>query len=380
MAREPQDQLKELIDQSEHILLLLPENPSGDAIGAGWAFYFFLEKMKKKATLACSDPFGNIDRFSFLDRPENITDSISGARDFVLAFNTRYNKIIKTRTATEGDEFKIFITPEHGAIDPRDFSFIPAKFKYDLLVTLGCPDKESSGKIYEKDPDIFYEIPMANIDHHGTNDKYAQMNFVNITASSTSEVTTDLLEKLDLSAIDDKIAKCLLAGIISATESFQKKNTTPRALQAAARLIEKGADQQQIVRWLYKTQPLHILKLWGRVMARLKWNEDAKLAWSLVSLEDFVQSRSKSRDLPLILEKIRDNYSSGNIFLVLFHETSDKIRGMVKMVHEQAEKKMESLFSDWRKERSEGIFSFTLDGNDIMEAERSVLEKLEEMA
>ena len=42
-----------------------------------------------------------------------------------------------------------------------------------------------------------------------------------------------------------------------------------------------------------KTQSFSFMKLWGRVMARLNWDENLKLAWSLVSIEDFVQSRSK---------------------------------------------------------------------------------------
>ncbi len=73
----------------------------------------------------------------------------------MLAFNTKFNKITNVKTERVEDELRIFITPEKGSIDPRDFSFIPAKFKYDLVISVGCADKESIGKVYEENPDIF---------------------------------------------------------------------------------------------------------------------------------------------------------------------------------------------------------------------------------
>src|SRR6266568_111128 len=92
----------------------------------------------------------------------------------------------------------------------------------------------------------------------------------------------------------------------------------------------KGADQQKIIRYLYKTQPLHLLKLWGRVMARLFWEDSIGLAWAPVYLEDFVQSRSNPTDIPFILDKIRENYSAGKMFMVLYNETAGQVRGVIK--------------------------------------------------
>ena len=73
-----------------------------------------------------------------------------------------------------------------------------------------------------------------------------------------------------------------------------------------------------------------MLKLWGRVMARLYWEEDLGLAWAPVYIEDFVQSRSNPADIPFILEKIRENYSAGKLFMVLYNETAGQVRGIVK--------------------------------------------------
>ncbi|GBE17073.1 bifunctional oligoribonuclease and PAP phosphatase NrnA [bacterium BMS3Abin15] len=373
MALEPIQQFEKIIGKSKNVLILLPQNPDGDAIGAAWAFYFFLKKRGVDTTIAFSDGIHNTKKFDFLPRPKNITDNISGARDFILSFGTRHNKILGARTESDEEEFRIYVTPEHGSIDPRDFSFVPASFKFDLVVTFNCPDKESTGKIYEENPDIFYEIPVVNIDHHSNNENFGQINLVNMNSSSASEILAEIFEQSSLFSFDKVTANCLLSGIISATESFQKKNTTPKALQIAAKLMDKGADQQKIIRYLYKTQPFHVLKLWGRVMARLKWNDELKLAWSPVYIEDFVQSRSSHHDIPRILEKIQDNYSTGKMFLIFFNDTPDSVRGIIKFTEDEHIKKITSIL---KGETRGNIHEFKLEDGDINKAEKEVLEKI----
>ena len=49
MSLPPQEQLKKFLDISTDILILIPENPSADAVGASWALYHFLKKKEKDA-------------------------------------------------------------------------------------------------------------------------------------------------------------------------------------------------------------------------------------------------------------------------------------------------------------------------------------------
>ncbi|MDO8529316.1 MAG: hypothetical protein Q7S18_01465, partial [bacterium] len=138
-------------------------------------------------------------------------------------------------------------------------------------------------------------------------------------------------------------------------------------------LMDKGADHEEIIRWLYKTQPFNTLKLWGRVMARLNWDEELKLAWSLVTIEDFVQSRSKPQNIPFILEKVKDNYSAGEIFMALYNEKPDVLAGMIKCSDAEKEKQLTILLNGQVKQ---DIITFKIEGKNILEAEKEVLEKL----
>jgi len=374
MALEPIEQFKNFLEKSSEVLIIIPENPTGDAIGSAWALYFYLEKKNISPTIAFSNHLP--EKFSFLPRPKKITNEISGARDFVLSFDITQNPIVGMRTETKSGRYNIYLTPEKGAIDPRDFSFILAKFRYDLIIIIDSPDLEKLGKIYEKNTDLFYEVPLVNIDYKSNNENFGQINLVDIMASSCSEIVNNFFESLDYNLIDKTIADCLLTGIISATDSFQKKNTTPRSMLIAATLMNRGADQQEIVKWLYKTHPLHILKLWGRVMSKLKWDAVLKLVWSELILEDFIQSRSKPEDLHIILEKLQENYSDGRFFMTLYADTPHSAIVLIKSSQIEELSKLQKVLGGDIKN---GFLKISIASNDLIQIAQKIIDQIKKL-
>lgn len=376
MSLNPIEQFKKLLFSAKKVLILLPQNPNGDTISASWSFYFFLKENSIEATIAADDYQNNKSKFSFLPTPDDIRDNILGSRDFILSFNTKYNKINNVRTEQKENETLIYITPEKGRVDPRDFSFIPAKFKYDLVVCIGSPDKESFGKIFEENPDIFYEVPIINIDNHNNNDNFGQINIIEMTSSSVSEMLFNIFNEIKEKPLTETISKCLLTGIISATNSYQNNKTTPKSLQISSQLMQEGVNQQEIIRHLYKTHPFNLLKLWGRVMSKLNWDPELKLVWSLVSIEDFVQSRSEPKDIPFILDKIQNSYESGEIFLILYNKSPDKIKGVMRFSNPELLNKINSFENG---KIIGDIYEFEIENTNIQDSERRVLEKVRDL-
>ena len=373
MTLEPQEQFKQFLEKSREVLILIPENPSGDAVGSAWALYFFLKHRSIEPTIAFSNNLSP--KYSFLPRPEKILTEISGARTFVLSFDTTRNKIVDLKTEERENKYNIYLKPEKGALDPRDFSFILAKFQFDLIVVMDSPDLEKLGKIYESNPDLFFEVPVVDIDYRSNNENFGQINLVDVTASSCSEILSSVLEQIDATALDKNVAQCLLTGIISATDSFQRKNTTPRSLAAAATLMEKGADQQETIRWLYKTQPLHVLKLWGRAMARLNWDEKSKLAWTGITMEDFVQSRASQKDIPLILEKLQENYGEGRFFMLLYNDTPESSISLLGGASLEPMKKLREFLNGQIKQ---DVLEIRLSTGDLTEAGELLAKRIKE--
>ncbi len=339
-------QFLELAKTGKHPLILMAPHPSRDALATGIALAHYFAGIGGAPTLAAVGVEKKLAELSFLPCPSAVVESLSGSRDFVLSFNTEHNPILDVRTEKLEHELRIHLTPEHGTIDPRDFSFILAKYKFDLVVTIGAPDKESLGELYEAHPDIFYEVPIVNIDCHGSNEQYGQLNLVEMTASSTAEIVAALLKEIGEEFLEDVVAEALLAGIMAATDSFQKKTTTPRSLELASYLMGRGADQQKIVKHLYKTQPLHLLKLWGRIMSTIRSHDALSLMAATVTIEDLVQARSSVADLPVVLEKIRGNYAGAANFAVLYAEGKDVTQLFVKSSQEGILEKLRGAFPD----------------------------------
>ena len=332
MPKSEIKQFEKLVTDSSHILVLLPENPQGDHFCAALAIAHFCDLKSIKTTVAFADPYEKISLFSFLPKPTSteITNSISGSRDLILSFNTKYNKILDIKTNQTEEELNIYITPEKGMVDSRDFSFLPGKFPYETIITLGATDKESMGVLYEEIPDIFYELPIINIDNKSANEQFGQVDILNNIASSISEIIGDIFENISKNNMSKNCAQCLLTGIISETHSFQNHKTTPKAMTLASGLIESGADQQIIIRNLYRNLPFSMLQLWGRAMKNFTVSKySKKTVLSSLTHEDIIQTGAKKNHIYEILDKMKENYPSGQIFVLFYEDENGQITAII---------------------------------------------------
>ena len=318
-----------LTDKAENILLVVPPAPNYDVLASAFALYSMLKQTKKEVTILSNKLKVAKEKLRFLSQPkeESFVENLDGSRDFLLIFNTEHSKILDIKVEKKEKETTIRLTPEKGIIDPRDFSLAPADFNYDLAIILGAPNLESLGDIYQKNTDLFFEVPKININNDSENDDYGQVNIVDLTASSVAEILGELFFEQYPSAVTEKTAQMLLTGIISATDSFQKATTTPQSMLLASKLVKAKADQSEVIRHLYKTKALSFLKLWGRAMARLNWDNSRKFIWSLVSTEDFLKSRADESVVPAVLEELQKNYNKARIFGIFYGKGNDNTYG-----------------------------------------------------
>lgn len=180
------------------------------------------------------------------------------------------------------------------------------------------PDLELLGRIYDNDTEFFYQVPIINIDHHSGNEEFGQINQVELTAVATAEILFSLISGYSRDSIDEDIATCLLAGMISKTRSFKTQNITPHALSIASQLISMGARREEIVNYLYRSRPLNVLKLWGRVLARLASTLDNKLVWSTLTHLDFTKTNTKEDDLSEVIDELIINIPEANVIVIIY--------------------------------------------------------------
>jgi len=127
-----------------------------------------------------------------------------------------------------------------------------------------------------------------------------------------------LIEALGPNLIDETAATALLTGLIEKTRSFQNAKTTPQALNLASSLILRGAEQEKIILSLYKTKPLNLLKLWGRLLSRFEYDAERQIIWFSAQAQDFQDTRTASQDLPFVLEEINDLFPQLNLSAIFW--------------------------------------------------------------
>ncbi len=153
-------------------------------------------------------------------------------------------------------------------------------------------------------------IPVFNIDHHITNTDFGRFNFVDPHASSTCEIVARLLKALEW-PISKRVASLLYAGIHGDTAGFSLPNTTADALHAAADLVRAGADVAHIGENLCRSQARTDFELLRRVYDHTSVTDDALIAYSYLSHDDFLASGAKAEDIddqvsiPLALKGVR---------------------------------------------------------------------------
>ena len=177
---------------------------------------------------------------------------------------------------------------------PSRFRFLPGAATIrrdltpgvDLLLTVDCSTFDRLGL----PPDLH---PAINIDHHPANTRFAEVNLIEPKASATAEVLFDLAPRLGWT-LDAEVATNLLTGILTDTIGFRTSSTTPRVLQVAAELVERGAALTEVYEKALNQHNLPALRYWSLGLGRLECRDG--LAWCALTLEDRRSSGYRGND------------------------------------------------------------------------------------
>ncbi len=314
--KKKEEHILNLIKGSSSVLIALPENPSTDAISSGLAIAAVLEKMEKRGRIVSSG-FELPSNHSFLPKSDEIFDDLSALRKFIISLDLSKKSVESLSYNIEDNALKIYISPKDGYFTKKDLSTEEGDYSFDLIITVDTPQLEKIGRIYEMNADFFYHTPVINIDHTIENDHYGQVNLVQVTATSTSEIVFELIQNWGEQILDEQIATSLLSGMISKTKSFQSGAVTPRSLSIASHLISQGARREEIVKHLYQSKQISTLKLWGRVLSKLEADSEYKIVWSVLEKSDFADKKTSEADVPDVIDELIINTPDArNVFIL----------------------------------------------------------------
>jgi len=237
------DKILHLIRSNQKFVISTHINPDGDAIGSELALYSFLTELNKKVWIVNTDVTPLV--YSFLPN------------------------VAQIKHVPPSEQADVLIVVDAGGLKR-----IGSKLSTIL----------PSNKI------------VVSIDHHVTNESFADYNLVEPNACATCEILYRLIRRYGM-PIGKERAICLYTGIMNDTGSFRYSNTTPTAHRVAADLIPEGVQVNEIYRRVYETVPQGTIRLLAKVLNTLEITPDGKIAWLYVNQQMFKETGTKPEDV-----------------------------------------------------------------------------------
>lgn len=173
---------------------------------------------------------------------------------------------------------------------------------FDCVIATDAASVERLGKTseYIGDRGLF-----INIDHHESNTRFADLNWVSAREPSTGELIFRLLKVANW-PITREIADCLFTAISTDTGSFQYPSTRPQTYHVAGELVKRGADLSKICNEVYQSYPLSRVRLLKHVYNRFKLTHQDQLAYFWLKQADYTRTGALPSDSEGLIDHIRD--------------------------------------------------------------------------
>lgn len=230
--------LHEIVTKSTSGAIVLPSNPSQDAIASATSLYLGLVKLGKNVSLVCSQTVQS----DLIASDKIQSNLVSGGDNLVISFPYSDGSIDKVDYNIQGENFNLIVTPRQGypKMDPGQVKYLYTGGILDFIVIIDSPTLNNLGASYTDNQAQFQGREIINIDRHLTNSFFGTVNFVNKTASSVSELILSVLQGLRVE-IDKDMATNLYAGVSAATNNFTSYSVNADTFEHIATLLRMGA-------------------------------------------------------------------------------------------------------------------------------------------
>ena len=276
---DPCQQIVELLRSQNSFLVLTHYRPDGDAVGSQLALVLALKSLGKTVEAWNDDDVPA--KFRFLPHTDLITRPPAESKDF------------------------------------------------DVVIAIDTSTWQRVGTAAQR---IRNKKHFVNIDHHISNEKFGEINWIVPEAPASGQIAFDLIKRGGFK-LTQEIATCLFAAISTDTGSFSYGSTTAESLRVAAELVDTGINVGEICRHVYESYPYARLMLLQKALAQLELADHKRIAYTWVTVEMFEESGAKREDTEGLIDYARA--IEGVLVAVLFEEMAEagKIRISLRSKH-----------------------------------------------
>ncbi len=225
-------------------------------------------------------------------RPDG--DCVGSQLGLTLALRNEGKKVVCWNEDATPQKYE-FLDPNHILQRPK------RGLKFDCVIATDAASFERLGSVARC---ITQRKTFINIDHHQSNTRYADVNWVSAPAPSTGELIFRLLKAAKW-PITRPIADCLFTAVSTDTGSFQYPNTRPGTYHVAGELVRRGADLARICDEVYQSYPLSRARLLRHIYSHFRLTHENQIAYFWLKKADFARSGAASSDSEGLIDHIR---------------------------------------------------------------------------
>lgn len=157
--------------------------------------------------------------------------------------------------------------------------------KWDALVVADCATLERIGRVRGL---IQPGTKIFNIDHHVTNTRFGDLNYIEPQASSSGEVVYRVFQHFKM-PLTKKEAEFIYVALVTDTGSFRYSNTGAPTHQLAAELIRYGIDTEKIHEEIHSNFTLNKMYLYSHLFKNVATACNEQIAWATLKRKDLVR-------------------------------------------------------------------------------------------
>ena len=223
---------------------------------------------------------------------------------------------------------------------------------YDLFIALDCSDGSRLGESYK-----YFSSAKRTvcIDHHVSNDAFADENYIFPDASSTCELVYELIDKDKLTL---QIAECIYTGMVHDTGVFQYSCTSKKTMDIAGRLMESGIDYSKIIDETFYTKTFEQNRIMGKALVDARLYLEGAVILSVVSREDMKAFNVLPKHLDGIVNQLRVTKDT-KIAVFLYENEDGSYKGSLRVNGDYNVAEVAARFGGGGHVKAAG---FTIDG------------------
>ena len=183
----------------------------------------------------------------------------------------------------------------------------------DVLIVLDCADPE---RLSFAQPLFTRVKTTVCIDHHMTNEGFADLNYIEPDASSTAEIVFRLIERL--TEPDIAIGSAIYAGLVCDTGGFRYNATSKSTMETAAKLMDMGIPFSEIYNELMHKHRFAASKAMGLALNNSVQSLDGRVVYSYMTRNMLASVGAVPSDLDGVVEYLMS--TRGALIALLVYE------------------------------------------------------------